>query len=385
VSPDPILEARTLSVLRGGVQVLEVPLLALQAGSVLALIGPNGSGKTTLLKTLACLQEPAAGSLLFRGRPLASRADREAYRKQVTMVFQQPLLFDTTVARNLEAGLKLRGIPAASRLPRVLAEARRFGIEHLLPRQARKLSGGAAQRASLARAFVLQPEILFLDEPFAALDPPTREALMDDLGAALRQTRTTAVLATHDQMEALQLADRLSVLCQGRIVQSGTGPEVINQPVNEFVAGFVGMETVLPGRVTAIGNGLCRVAVTGLEVEAAGAIGPSEEVLVCVRPEHVTLALHAATDSSARNRFPGTVTRIVPRGPFFKVELDCGFRLAALVTPRSVEELALAPGVAVVASFKATSVHLIHCSTGASLSRPSALCGGSDPLSVPFL
>ena len=355
----PILEARDLRVERGGVQVLEVPALALRAGSVLALIGPNGSGKTTLLKTLACLQEATAGGLLFRGRPLASRSDREAYRKEVTKVFQQPLLFDTTVARNLDAGLKLRGIPGAEREGRVLAEARRFGIEHLLGRQARKLSGGEAQRASLARAFVLQPQILFLDEPFSALDPPTREALMDDLGAALRQTRTTAVLATHDQMEALQLADRMSVLHQGRIVQSGTGPEVINQPVDEFVAGFVGMETVLPGRVASSTMGLCRVAVAGLEVESVGSPSLGEAVLVCVRPEQVTLSLHAAADTSARNSFPGTVTRIVPRGPFFKVELDCGFWIAALVTPRSLEELALGPGVAVVASFKATAVHLI--------------------------
>jgi tungstate transport system ATP-binding protein len=183
---------------------------------------------------------------------------------------------------------------------------------------------------------------------------------MDDLGAALRQTRTTAVLATHDQMEALQLADRMSVLHQGRIVQSGTGPEVINQPVDEFVAGFVGMETVLPGRVASSAMGLCRVAVAGLEVESVGSPSLGEAVLVCVRPEQVTLSLHAAADTSARNSFTGTVTRIVPRGPFFKVELDCGFRIAALVTPRSLEELALGPGVDVVASFKATAVHLIR-------------------------
>jgi tungstate transport system ATP-binding protein len=360
MSGEPILEARALTVQRGGTQVLDIPELALAAGTVLALIGPNGSGKTTLLKTLACLQEPATGSLRFQGRPLASRADREAYRKRVTMVFQQPLLFDTSVARNLEAGLKLHGVQGAERERRVLAQARRFGIEPLLDRQARKLSGGEAQRASLARAFALEPEILFLDEPFAALDPPTREALMADLAAALCQNRTTAVFATHDRMEALQLADRLAVLHQGRIVQRGTGPEVINQPVNAFVAGFVGMETVLPGRVTASAAGLCQVAVAGREVEAVGAPDPGEAVLVCVRPEQVTVSLHAAAHSSARNHFTGTVTRIAPMGPFFKVELDCGFRLAACVTPRSMEELELAPGRAVVASFKATAVHLIR-------------------------
>jgi len=356
----PILAARGLNVHRGGVQVLEIPEFELQAGTVLALIGPNGSGKTTLLKTLASLQEPTEGAILFRGQPLASRPGREAYRKRVTMVFQEPLLFDTTVARNLEAGLKLRGVPGPERARRVLAAARTFGIEPLLERQARKLSGGEAQRASLARAFVLEPEILFLDEPFSALDPPTREALLDDLGSALRQTRTTAVIATHDQEDALRLADRIAVLHRGRIVQSGTCFDVVNHPVDEFVAEFVGMEIVLPGQVTASGMGLCRVAVAGLEVEAVGSPAPGEAVLLGLRPEHITLSTHPGPATSARNSFTGAVTRIVPRGPFFKVELDCGFWLAAFITPRSLEELALAPGQPVLAAFKATAVHLIR-------------------------
>ena len=355
-----LLEVEALTLDRAGTRVLDIGALTLGAGAVLALIGPNGSGKTTLLKTLASLQEPATGSFQFQGRPLASRPEREAYRKRVTMVFQEPLLFDTTVARNLEAGLKLHGVPGPERQLRVLAAARTFGIEPLLERQARKLSGGEAQRASLARAFVLEPEILFLDEPFSALDPPTREALLDDLGAALRRTRTTAVLATHDQVEALQLADRLAVMHLGRIVQSGPGEEVVNHPVNEFVAEFVGMEVVLPGRVTATGMGLCRVAVAGQVLEAVGSPAMGEAVLLGIRPEHVTLAVHPGPATSARNCFPGTVTRIVPRGPFFKVELDCGFWVAAFVTPRSLEELALAPGSAVSASFKATALHLIR-------------------------
>ena len=356
----PALEARGLEVLRGGVLVLEIPALEVMDGTVLALIGPNGSGKTTLLKTLACLQEPAGGELLFQGQALATRSQKEAYRRRVTMVFQQPLLFDTSVARNLESGLKLRGVPGPERTRRVLEVARRFGIEPLLERQARKLSGGEAQRASLARAFAIGPEILFLDEPFAALDPPTREALLDDLAAALRSTGTTAVLATHDRMEALQLADRLAVMRQGRIVQIGTGAQVVNQPVDEFVAEFVGMETVLEGLVLESADGLCRVSVAGHEVEALGSPALGETVLLGLRPENVTLADHADTGTSARNHFPGTVARIAPRGPYFKVELDCGFWVAAFVTPHSLEALRLAPGRAVVATFKATAVHLIR-------------------------
>jgi tungstate transport system ATP-binding protein len=358
--PPPALEAGGLAVFRGGAQVLDVPEFRLRAGSVLALIGPNGSGKTTLLKTLAALLEPASGTLRFHGQPLANHVDRETYRRRVTMVFQEPLLFDTTVAHNLETGLRLRGMPNPERRERVHEVARLFGIEPLLGRQARKLSGGEGQRASLARAFALRPEILFLDEPFAALDPPTREALLEDLGAALRQAGVTAVLSTHDQSEALRLADTLAVMHGGRIVQTGAGVEVVNRPVDEFVAGFVGMETVLAGRVLATREGLCTLAAGGLEIQAVGDLPPGTGVLVGIRPENVVLAAHDGNGTSSRNRFPGTVARIVPKGPYFKVELDCGCFLAAFVTPQALEELGLAPGRQVTASFKATAVHLIR-------------------------
>jgi tungstate transport system ATP-binding protein len=358
--PAPILLAQGLQVRRGGVQILDVPELALQAGAVLALIGPNGSGKSTLLKTLACLLEPEAGALISQGRPLTTRAAQDAYRRQVTMVFQDPLLFDATVRSNLEAGLRFHGVPASARRTRVVDVAHHFGLEHLLERSARKLSGGEAQRTSLARAFALRPSILFLDEPFSALDPKTREALVDDLAVALKQTRTTAVFATHDQMEALRLADTLAVLHQGRIVQEGPAADVINHPADAFVADFVGMETLLTGQVSASEGGVFRVSVGGQEVVALGQARLREEILVGVRPEHVTLSVQGETLSSARNAFPSTVTRIVPMGPYFKVELDCGFFLTAFVTAFSLEELHLAPGRQVLATFKATSVHVIR-------------------------
>ena len=352
-----LLRVEDLRVDRGGVQVLDLPALALEAGTVLALIGPNGSGKTTLLKTLASLLPPS-GRIFFKGELLGTRPD--AYRRKVTMVFQAPLLFDTTVRANLESGLKLHGIPAPERAERVLENATRFGVAHLLDRSARNLSGGEAQRTSLARAFALRPEILFLDEPFAALDPPTREALLDDLAAALKATRTTTVLATHDQLEALRLADRIAVLRQGRIVQEGPAQEVFNAPADAFVADFVGMETVLTGRVAHAAGGELRIETGGHEVVALGEAHPGEEVRIGVRPENVTLSAHVDGPTSARNCFPGRVTRIVPRGPIFKVELDCGFFLSAYVTAQSLEDLALAEGRELTAAFKATAVHVLR-------------------------
>lgn len=361
---ETLLQARNLSASRGGRLVLEVPTMELRAGEVLALMGPNGAGKSTLMLTLAGLLPPTAGQVCHRGVPVQSRKQREALRRRTTMVFQDPLLFDATVAQNIASGLKLRGLPAAERGPRVETWARRLGLQDRLLRPARELSGGEAQRTALARAFVLEPEILFLDEPFSALDAPTRENLLQDLGHLLAETGTTAVLATHDQDEAVRLAHRLAVMQEGRILQVGGLREVMNHPQDPLVATFVGMETLLKGQVLACREGLLhlqiRKAPPGVELLAVGEAQAGQQVLVGVRPDQVALSLQTDRTSSARNAFPGAVTKVIPRGPFFKVDLDCGFFLAAYVTAQSLSELDLRPGSPVVASFKATSVHLIR-------------------------
>jgi tungstate transport system ATP-binding protein len=361
---ETLLRARNLQVRRGGVQVLDIAALDLRVGEVLALMGPNGAGKSTLMLALAGLLPPSAGELHFRGTLLRTRADRNVFRRRMTMVFQEPLLFDATVAQNIASGLSLHGVAAAERKPRVEHWARRLGLGELLDRSAKHLSGGEAQRTALARAFVLAPEILFLDEPFSSLDAQTREELIDDLGRLLAETGIAAVISTHDQGEAARLAHRLAVMQEGRIVQLGGLREVLNHPEDPFVAAFVGMETLLKGQVVTCGDGLIslrlRKGPMDHEVLALGEAAPGQVVLVGVRPEHVTLSLQTDTTSSARNAFLGTVTRILPRGPFHKVELDCGFFLAAYVTGQSLSELSLQPGRSVVASFKATSVHLIR-------------------------
>ncbi|WP_291272546.1 ABC transporter ATP-binding protein [Geothrix sp.] len=359
-----LLEARNLQVHRGRVQVLAVPELDLRAGEVLALMGPNGAGKSTLMLALAGLLPLSEGCLRFNGTELRSRSDRETYRRRMTMVFQDPLLFDATVAQNIATGMKLRGLPAGERGPRVRAWAQRLGIGDLLDRSARRLSGGEAQRTALARALVLEPEILFLDEPFSALDAHTREGLLDDLGRILAEAGCTAVFSTHDHGEAARLAHRLVVMKEGAILQTGGLREVMNHPQDPFVATFVGMETLLKGRVTACREGLLTLRLGkgagDHEVLAMGEAQPGQTALVGIRPEHVALSLQTDKSSSARNAFQGTVTKVIPRGPFFKVELDCGFFLAAFVTSQSLTELGLEPGRQVVASFKATAAHLIR-------------------------
>jgi tungstate transport system ATP-binding protein len=273
------------------------------------------------------------------------------------MVFQEPLLFDTNVFNNVASGLKIRGMTKGEIRRRVMEQLDRFGISHLSDRSAKTLSGGEAQRTSLARAFALQPEILLLDEPFASLDPPTRDSLIVDLQEILRQTRTTAVFATHDRIEALRLSNRIAVMNTGGILQIGSAEEVMNHPVNEFVASFVGVETILTGKVIKRNGGTFFASIQGQEIEAVGDAYPGETVVLCIRPENVTLSTRLSHEgTSARNVFPGRIEKIVSLGFYQKIELNCGFALVAYVTNHSLEELSLTEGKEVRASFKATAI-----------------------------
>jgi len=277
------------------------------------------------------------------------------------MVFQEPLLFDTTVFENVVSGLKIRGMKSQDISRITMEQLDRFGIGHLSRRSARKISGGEAQRTSLARAFALQPEILFLDEPFASLDPPTRESLIEDLEGILRQTKTTTVFATHDREDALRLSDRIAIMNKGKILQIGSPEEVMNYPVDEFVASFVGVETILTGFVTKRGSGTFVASVSGKEIEAVGEVRLGEEVILCVRPENVVLSINPDGGiTSARNVFLGKVIRVTPMGLFQKVQLDCGFPLVAYVTNQSLQNLSLGEGKQVQVLFKATAIHVVR-------------------------
>jgi tungstate transport system ATP-binding protein len=360
VSAAPILAARDLRLVREGRTILDVTDFSVAKGEVLALAGPNGAGKTTLLLALAGIGAAVQGMVSFRSEPVTRRSSL-AYRRRIAMVFQEPLLFDTTVAKNVASGLRLRGLPRPEAAERARRAMDRFGVGHLATRKARTLSGGEAQRTSLARAFATDPEILFLDEPFAALDPPTRESILRDLEATLKETGTTVIFATHDRTDALRLADRLAVMCDGRILQDGPPWEVMNRPVNGFVAAFVGVETVLPGRVVGSKGGVLTVTVSDRELEVVGEAEFGEEVLLGIRPEQITLSLgNPLLPTSARNAVTCTVAAIRPIGAVHAVELDCGFPLTAHVTIDSLEDLALAPGSPVTASVKATAIALIR-------------------------
>ena len=211
-----LIEIRDLFVHRSGRRVLEIDRLDIEQGKVLALVGPNGVGKSTLLLVLARLLKPKRGEILFAGKPFEQIKTLD-YRRRVGLVMQETLMLNMSVAQNIALGLHFRNLPSKEINSRVAEWLERLKIQHLKDRSAASLSGGEAQRVALARAFVLQPQLLLLDEPFGGLDKDTRPALIHDLNSLLPAMRTTTIFSTHEEREVAALADEKMELSNGRI------------------------------------------------------------------------------------------------------------------------------------------------------------------------
>ncbi|MGH2743330.1 MAG: ABC transporter ATP-binding protein [Thermoleophilaceae bacterium] len=239
-----ILTLRAIRHRRGARQVLAIEELDLQPGERLAVLGPNGAGKTTLLRLLAGLETPTAGTIEIDGVGMAD-ADT-ALRRRIGYATQRPGLLSTSVRRNVELPLRWRGIPRAARQTAALTALEHLGAGHLADRKALALSGGEAQRVSLARALALEPSVLLLDEPAAGLDADARQAFIDDLETALANRATTLVHVSHRADEALRLADRVAILSDGVVRQLGTPASVVQRPADATVAKLVGYDNVIP-------------------------------------------------------------------------------------------------------------------------------------------
>lgn len=234
-----MLKAQKISWKKSNKTILEDIDFVLQSGECLGLVGPNGSGKSSLLKILALLEPPTSGDIWFQGQHIPRKVSLDM-RRRIAIVFQEALLLDTSVWENIAVGLKIRDISKAEIKNRVTFWLEQFGIDHLAQQSARSLSGGEAQRVSLARAFVLEPDILFLDEPFSALDTPTKEALRTDLAQIFRTTKVTTVLVSHDFDDIHRLAQRTLLLIQGKVVADATPSQLLATPhsveVDQFLA-----------------------------------------------------------------------------------------------------------------------------------------------------
>jgi len=233
-----MIEIWDLLIQRNGRDVLEIESLDIPRGETLTVVGPNGAGKSTLLLALAHLLRPARGDIRFAGKSIAQWDDLE-YRRKISFVFQVPLLMDMSVEQNVALGLNFRGVSKEESQERVDRWLKYLGIDSLSKRRAGELSGGEAQRVSLARAFVLEPELLLLDEPFAALDPPTHAKLLEDLSNLLKQDHRTAVFVTHNLKEAAKLSHRIAVIAGGVLRQVGTARQIKSHPADETVRMFL--------------------------------------------------------------------------------------------------------------------------------------------------
>ena len=239
-----------MSVRRDGRITLQPIDFAVRAGETVGIYGPNGAGKSTLLLALAGLLPLGSGTIALAGQVLGRDLTALAYHRRIAAVFQQPLLLRGTVAHNVELGLALRGIGRNERRARVRPVLQQLSIAHLANRNVGTLSGGEAQRTSLARAFALQPEVLYLDEPFAALDQPTRRRLVQELAGFLRAKQMATVFVTHDLMEASIVCDRCLILDAGAVLQEGAPNDIVRRPQTDRVAEIVGY-TIGPDTSTA--------------------------------------------------------------------------------------------------------------------------------------
>ncbi|MBN2404984.1 MAG: ABC transporter ATP-binding protein [Coriobacteriia bacterium] len=338
--------------------VLDVDRFDVAEGETHALLGPSGAGKSTLLRIVGLLEKPTTGRVTIEGRPVTHRS-RPA-RMMMAAVFQKPYLFNGTVAENVAYGLKLRGVPSAERDRRVRETVSRVGLDELADASALTLSGGEAQRVALARALVLDPRILLLDEPLSYLDPLIKRQLVAEFSRILHDSGVTTVYVTHDQDEAMVVADRLSIMHEGCFVRSGPVDEVMGLPTNEWLADFIGMEAPIFGRVAAIDEGVARIDCGGVSVYAITSLPVGSDVVVGVRPEDVTLfQSNGLPVSSARNILHCTVEAIEPRGATARIRVCSGaLPFAASVSRASAKELQLEVGGEVIAMFKATAVRV---------------------------
>lgn len=332
-------------------------------GRVTVVFGPSGAGKTSLLDLVAGLRGATSAFIQLDDRVLTD-SEKGVFvptrQRGIGYVPQDLALFPhLSVRQNLRYGYNANeAAPGLFRFEHIVDV---LEIQPLVQRGVSQLSGGERQRVALARALLTSPRLLLLDEPLASLDLKLKARIIPYLTRIRDELRVPMLYVTHDRFEALTMADDVLVLMNGKVAQTGRVQDVFNRPANLDVAGLLAVEAILPGRISTIHDGLVQVAVGSTTLVAAEQDLPRDtrEVFVCIRAEDVILLKGNDPPSSARNHLLGTVHALSRDGPLMRVEIECGFRLAALLTRQACAELGLQPGDRVVALVKAPHLHLI--------------------------
>jgi len=321
-------------------------------GETLVILGPTGAGKTVLLELIAGFRSPKKGSMFINESEITHLPPE---KREIGMLYQDYLLFPhLDVFDNIAYGLKAKNLRSSEIGRRVQEIAERLGIHELLERRPKKLSGGEQQRVALARTLAIDPKILLLDEPFSAVDPNTRESLMRELRKILEEDSMPVVYVTHDQIEAMEMADRIGVMNEGEIVQLDYPERVFSAPKSEFVANFVGVRNIYRGRAERV-DGSTAVNIDGTRIYSS--VVSEGAVHVTIRPEDIIVSRERIS-SSARNSLKGKVVAIVEKGPLIYVTVYCGMELTSAITRESLKDMQIMIDDEIFMTFKAQNVNL---------------------------
>ncbi|KUO50830.1 MAG: hypothetical protein APF76_01225 [Desulfitibacter sp. BRH_c19] len=352
----PLIQAKNLIWEIKGNTIIDVESFRIHEGEHAALIGPNGSGKSSLFKLLAYLQKPTKGEINFNA--LSRNKSLIDKRREMAVVFQEPLLLNMTVYDNVAYGLKLRKVKNIK--GEVENWLERLKILHLKSRYPKNLSGGEAQRVSIARAMALKPKILFLDEPFTALDAPTKAQLLEEMNILIKQTSMTSLFITHEFSEIPFLADKVYAMSKGRIVQQGSLEDIFYRPINEEVADLVGAdnqyEVEIAEKVSQDNyivmekNSLLKIRVSIKNT----ILLPGPRVKALIRSEDVELG------SGDVNSFQGYIKRIMPFGLHYKLTLDAGIEISLIISKQQFLEINPKTKDRISINIKPNRIHLIE-------------------------
>ena len=345
----------------GPVVALDRLDLTLQPGELVALLGPSGCGKTTTLRLVAGLEDADTGRITVGGKDITRLS---AAKRDMGMVFQAYSLFPhMTVRQNVAFGLRLRKVSAAQRDKRAIEMLDLVGLSTQADRYPHQISGGQQQRVALARALAIEPQVLLLDEPLSALDAKVRAQLRDEIRRIQLEVGITTLFVTHDQEEALAIADRVGVMRDGRLEQLAPPTEVYSRPATSFVAEFVGLSNRLAGEVRG-----GEVTVRGVTLPLVERDVPDGQVVALIRPEAVTLASHTSAESGP---LVGTVIAVTFLGATSRVTVDLGDTRVLAQLPTS-EATTLPAGSPVVLTIRPDPV-LVSAD-----SDPAAVAAGEE-------